>query len=248
MPDLKISLITVSYNAGNSIDRCIQSVLLQSYPNIEYIIIDGASADDTLTRINNYGDKVSIIVSEPDRGIYDAMNKGIAMATGEVVGMLNADDYFADNDVLSAVAEAFALSATEVVYGDLDYVSQAGRVVRKWRSGGYRPGIFNRGWMPPHPTFYARRNLFTKFGNYRLDFGTAADFELMLRFIHLNKVTLSYLPKVMVKMVTGGASNSGVKVRLKVLASDLRAMYLNKVRFPLVALPLKILSKLRQFL
>ncbi len=156
MEDLKISLITVAYNAEATIERCITSVLGQQFSNIEYIIIDGGSTDNSLQIIGKYKDHIAHFVSEPDKGIYDAMNKGIALASGDIIGMLNADDFFADDDVLKEVAAAFCDQGHHILYGDLDYVEQNGKVIRKWRSGKYKTGIFNFGWMPPHPTFYCR--------------------------------------------------------------------------------------------
>ena len=188
MQDLKISLITVAFNAETTIEDCIQSVINQSLKNIQYIIIDGGSTDNTIRIINQYKDFVSVFISEPDHGIYDAMNKGIKLAQGQVIGTLNADDFFAHVHVLKEVAEAFAEPGADIVYGDLDYIDEQGKVLRKWRSGQYKQNLFNWGWMPPHPTFYCKRSLFEKFGFYSLDYGTAADYELMLRFMHLNKL------------------------------------------------------------
>jgi glycosyltransferase involved in cell wall biosynthesis len=245
--ELKISVITVCYNAESTIGRCIRSVIDQDHDNVEYIIIDGHSQDGTLSIINNYNSQINIIVSEPDRGIYDAMNKGIALATGNVVGILNADDFFADNTILSAVANAFVTSGADILYGDLDYVGPSGKIVRNWMSGDYKHGLFGKGWMPPHPTFYCKRELFKTFGNYSLEFGTAADYELMARFIHLNRPQIFYLKQKMVKMATGGASNKSYLTLIKVLYFDLKAMYKNNVDFPLIALVFKRLTKVKQF-
>ena len=248
MPDFKISIITVAYNAGKTITRCIQSVIDQDYANLEYIIIDGASSDNTLMVLDGYKQSVNLIVSEPDSGIYDAMNKGIALAGGEVIGMLNADDYFAGSDVISKIAWQFTTENADVVYGDLDYVGQKGNVIRKWRSGEFHFNRFNLGWMPPHPAFYCKAALYKRFGLYRLDFGTAADYELMLRFMHRQPVKISYLPIVAVKMEIGGASNKSITNRVKVLIHDFRAMRVNKLQYPLIALLLKPISKIGQYL
>ncbi|HAL83616.1 MAG TPA: glycosyltransferase, partial [Mucilaginibacter sp.] len=183
VPDLKISLITVCYNAESTIKQCIQSVISQNYGNLEYIIIDGGSTDNTIQVINQYKDYISIFVSEPDAGIYDGINKGIKMAGGDIVGALNADDFFADNTVLNIIADAFKTQDTGIIYGDLEYVNSKGDIVRNWQSGQYSAGMFNRGWMPPHPTFYCKKELFYQFGFYSLEYGTAADYELMLRFM-----------------------------------------------------------------
>jgi glycosyltransferase involved in cell wall biosynthesis len=245
--ELKISIITVCYNAADTIERCIKSVISQCYNNIEYIIIDGASTDGTTSVINKYGSKIDVVVSEPDKGIYDAMNKGIALATGDVIGMLNADDVFTDADVVSEIALAFADNATVIFYADLDYVKPNGEILRKWRSGQYKQGMFNKGWMPPHPTFYCRRSLYQQFGTYNLEFGTAADYELMLRFIHLKKTPVFYHKRVVVNMNTGGVSNNSYTGRVKVLFLDLKAMRKNGVRLPLISLLCKRLSKIKQF-
>jgi len=248
MQNLKISLITVAYNAQNTIDRCIESVLRQKFNNVQYIIIDGNSTDNTLKIINQYKDKIDLIVSEPDKGIYDAMNKGIALATGDIIGTLNADDSYADDHVLSNVAEAFMDSGAGILYGDLDYIDPNGKVIRKWRSGRYKSGKFNWGWMPPHPTFFCRRELFEKLGMYSLDYGSAADYELMLRFIHANKKSVFYLDKVMVKMNIGGVSNKNLSNRVKALQFDLKAMRNNGILFPVITILLKPIRKIMQFI
>ena len=247
VPNLKISVITVCYNAQSTIGQCVQSVINQDYPHIEYIVIDGSSSDGTVSILERYKKSINILVSEPDKGIYDAMNKGITLASGDVIGMLNADDFFADDHILTVVSDAFKKNNPDIVYGDLDYIKPDGNVFRKWRSGPYKKGMFNMGWMPPHPTFYCRKELFDKLGNYSLDYGTAADYELMLRFIHLNHSPVYYIPRVLVKMSTGGVSNSNINNRIKALIFDMRAMYKNKILFPPFALPLKLLRKIRQF-
>ncbi|MGZ3763027.1 MAG: glycosyltransferase family 2 protein [Mucilaginibacter sp.] len=247
MQDLKISIITVAFNAQNTIDRCIDSVLRQKFNNIQYIVIDGGSTDNTNQIINKYKDNIDFYISEADNGVYDAMNKGIALATGDVVGTLNADDYFEDDNVLLDVALAFSEQKVNILYGDLDYVDLNGRVIRKWRSGKYRRGDFNWGWMPPHPTFYCRTKLFKELGVYSLDYGSAADYELMLRFIHFNKANVFYLNKVMVKMVIGGISNKSISNRVQALRFDLKAMKNNDILLPILTIFFKPLRKIMQF-
>lgn len=247
MHNLKISLITVVYNAQSSIKRCIESVLAQNYNNIEYIIIDGGSTDGTLQIIEQYKPYITIFLSETDKGIYDAMNKGIKLATGDVVGTLNSDDFLADNDVLSHIAKAFEQNETDVVYGNLDYIDMEGKIIRKWESGAYKEGLFNWGWMPPHPTFYCKRLLFEQLGAYNLQYGTAADYELMLRFIHLNKSSTYYLNKTIIKMSVGGVSNKAFVNRYKAWIFDYKAMRKNEVLLPLIAIVLKPLRKVVQY-
>lgn len=248
MAAIKISLITVCFNASSTIERCIQSVISQTYKNIEYIIIDGASTDATDQIVNQYGNYISRFVSEPDQGLYDAMNKGIMFATGDIVGMLNADDFFPDNSVLEEIAAVFDDKNVHILYGDLDYVNHLGKIFRKWRSGRYTSGKFNWGWMPPHPTFYCRRELFSKYGFYSLYYGTAADYELMLRFIHKHHINAFYLEKVMVRMKSGGVSNKNIGTRVKGLFNDFRAMRNNGISVSFVTVFLKPLRKLGQYL
>lgn len=235
------------YNAHNSIKRCIESVLAQSYTNVEYIIIDGGSTDGTLQIIEQYKPHISIFLSETDKGIYDAMNKGIKLATGDIVGILNSDDFFADNDVLNHIVKAFEQNKTGIVYGNLDYIDTKNKIIRKWHAGEYKEGLFNWGWMPPHPTFYCKRLLFEKLGAYNLQYGTAADYELMLRFIHLNKINTYYLNKTIIKMSIGGASNNTFVSRYNAWRFDYKAMRKNGVLFPLFAIALKPLRKVVQY-
>ena len=247
MQDFIISIITVCFNAEQTIERCILSVINQSFSNIEYIIIDGGSTDNTLNIIDKYRHKIKIVVSEADNGIYDAMNKGIKIAKGEIVGMLNADDFFADENILLNVAKAFKLNNPDLLYGDLDYVDNSNKVIRSWKSGKYSNGIFNWGWMPPHPTFYCKRIYFEKLGYYSLNYGTAADYELMVRFLHHNKLSVFYLKLIMVKMEIGGASNNSIYNRIKVIKNDYKAMVKNGIMFPLVSIFLKPLRKIVQY-
>ena len=247
MQDLKISLITVVFNAENTINRCIGSVISQDFRNIEYIIIDGGSTDNTIQIIQENKQFISHFISEPDKGIYDAMNKGIQLATGDVIGMLNADDVFADHTVLSTIANAFIQQDSDITYGDLDYVNGNEKVIRKWRSGNFTSKNLNWGWMPPHPTFYCKRHLFKKFGLYSLNYGTAADYELMLRFLYANNLRVSYIKKVLVKMKVGGKSNKNIISRVKGLFYDLEAMRSNDISLPVITLIVKPLRKINQY-
>ena len=247
MSNLKISLITVVYNSEKTIKRCIESVIAQKYSNIEYIIIDGGSTDDTLQIIEQYRLDIDVFLSEPDAGIYDAMNKGIKAATGKIIGTLNSDDFFAYNDVISCISEAFVQHNADVVYGNLDYIDLKGNIKRIWKAGSYVNNLFNWGWMPPHPTFYCKRELFEKFGAYNLQYGTAADYELMVRFIHRNKTSVYYLNKTIVEMSVGGVSNKAYVNRYKAWVNDYKAMRKNGVIFPPLAIILKPLRKIIQY-
>jgi len=244
-----ISVVTVVRNGRDTIGDCLASVASQTRA-AEHIVIDGASTDGTAERVRAATPPVARLVSEPDRGLYDAMNKGIALATGEVVGTLNADDVYAHERVLELVAEAFADPAVEVVYGDLEYVDRADprRVVRRWRAGACSPGSFRRGWMPPHPTFFARRRAYERLGAYDLGLGTAADYELMLRFLLRHGLAAAYLPQVLVRMRTGGVSNRTLAGRLRAHRMDRLAWEVNALRPSPWTLPLKPLRKIVQFL
>jgi len=246
-PAPKISIITVCYNSEKTIERTIQSVFAQQYNNVEYLIIDGGSKDKTLAIINKYANQIDFLVSERDNGLYDAINKGIKIATGDVVGLLHADDVFADETVLSSIANVFKENNNQVLYGNLTYMQPNGKILRKWLSKAYRPGLFNWGWMPPHPTFYCKKELFERLGYYNTNFGTACDYELMVRFMHHYNINSYYLNKIIVKMSVGGVSNATLVNRLKAWKNDHRAMGKNGVKIPTLALLLKPLRKLGQF-
>lgn len=246
---MKISIITVCYNSSETIEDTIRSVASQNYKDVEYIIVDGQSKDNTVEIIKKYSHVVSKWISEKDSGIYDAMNKGIGIASGDVIGILNADDVYSNADVLSDVMSKFEDSTTQGVYGDLKYVQKNDltKVIRFWKSGEYREGKFLQGWMPPHPTFYVRKSIYDKFGCYRTDMPSASDYEFMLRVIHVNKISLKYLPKVLVLMRDGGVSNRSLQNRIDANKDDRRAWDVNGVSPKFYTLYLKPLSKLIQF-
>lgn len=247
---MKISIITVCYNSAATIEDTIHSISKQTYPNIEYIVVDGLSKDNTVSIIQKNEGVISKWISEKDKGIYDAMNKGIAMATGDVIGILNADDVYANNDVLSDVMNAFEDESIFGVYGDLKYVQQndLSKVIRFWKSGTYRPGKFLEGWMPPHPTFYVRKKVYDDFGVFRTDMPSASDYEFMLRVIHVKDIKLTYIPKVFVLMREGGLSNSSLQHRLNANRDDRRAWTVNGVQPKFYTLLMKPLSKILQFI
>ncbi|PSL30253.1 glycosyltransferase family 2 protein [Dyadobacter jiangsuensis] len=247
---MKVSILTVVYNGAATIRHSIESVLGQDYPDIEYIIVDGNSKDGTQDIVRSYGDKIARFLSEPDAGIYDAMNKGIQLATGDVIGILNADDFYAYPSVVSEVAEALASSNADASYGDLEYIdaNDATVVRRKWVSGAYKVGAFLNGWMPPHPTFFVKKEVYNTHGRFRLDLGSAADYELMLRFVHRENIKLAYLPKVLVKMRAGGVSNSTLKNRIAANQNDRLAWKINNLKPRFYTLWLKPLRKIIQFI
>lgn len=247
---MKVSIITVSYNSAETIEETIQSVISQDYPSIEYIIIDGKSTDQTLDIVRKYEDKIATLVSEKDKGIYDALNKGISMATGDIVGLLHADDLYSNYQVISDIVAQFKQSHADAVYADLNYVDRidTNRIIRKWKSGEYKEGMFKKGWMPPHPTFFVKRECYTKYGIFNLKLRSSADYELMLRLIHVNKIRLSYLPKMIVNMRAGGQSNVSLMNRLKGNKEDRMAWELNNIKPGLFTLIRKPLSKLLQYL
>ena len=206
---MKISIITVCKDSIETINECIDSVLSQNYTNLEYIIVDGDSSDGTLDIINNRGQDISRYISEKDSGIYDAMNKGISLATGDVVGFLNSDDLYAGPDILKIVAEAFVNNDIDSCYGDLQYVSKnnTDKIIRYWKSCEFNYELFKSGWHPPHPTFFVRRTIYNKFGSFDTKYKIGADYALMLKLLLKHRITTSYIPTVMVKMRAGGDSN-----------------------------------------
>jgi glycosyltransferase involved in cell wall biosynthesis len=206
---MKISIITVCYNSEKTIDDTLLSVRAQTYGDIEHIIVDGGSTDRTLAVVAAVGAHVTKVVSEPDKGIYDAMNKGIALATGEVIGFINADDFYPTPEVLALVAAAFDDGGADCCYGDLCYVQQndVSKTVRYWRSAPFLTGLFGRGWCPPHPTFFVRREVYARLGSFDLNFKIGADIELMARFLEVERISNHYIPSVLVHMRMGGTTN-----------------------------------------
>ncbi|BDC98618.1 glycosyltransferase family 2 protein [Persicobacter psychrovividus] len=245
---MKISIITICYNAEQTLPSTLASVEQQDYHNIEYIVVDGGSKDGTMDLVKAC-QRVDRYVSEPDKGLYDAINKGIAMATGDYVGLIHADDFFADHQAVSKIVKQLEKAPADGLYADLDYVDQeeVSKIHRHWVSGEYDAKRYLKGWMPPHPTFYCRRELFAQFGGYRLDFGSAADYELMLRFMVKHQISMTYLPEVLVKMRVGGASNESWKARWKANQMDARAWEVNGLQPKFYTRWAKPLSKLGQF-
>lgn len=245
---MKISIITVAYNSAATIRDTIDSVIGQSYENIEYLIIDGASKDNTIDIINEYGAKITKVISEPDKGIYDAMNKGIIEASGDIICFINSDDFFADKFVIGKVVSYFIDNPdVDGVYADLYYVDRndTSKIVRYWKTGLQKD--FVKGWHPAHPTFYVKRKVYERCGMFDLDYKLAADFELMLRFIEKEKISLVYLPEPLIKMRLGGATNkSFVNIR-KQNIECMRAFHKNGVSVSCVYYLYRLLPKLKQY-
>ena len=206
---MKISIITVCFNSVETIEDTIKSVLSQDYKDIEYIVVDGDSTDATLEILTKYEGRISTCISEPDTGIYEAMNKGIKLSTGDIIATLNADDFYADETVVSNMVGFLQSNGLDAAYGDLAYIASdnSSHVGRFWKAGVYKRGAFSHGWVIPHPTFFCRKQVFEKYGYFNEKFQVAADFELLLRFIEKHQINVGYLPKVIVKMRTGGKAN-----------------------------------------
>lgn len=246
---MKLSIITVCRNAAGTIEQTIQSVLAQQGVEFEYMVIDGASNDGTQDIVSKYSEQLTFI-SEPDNGMYEALNKGIAKSTGDVIGALNADDFYADHNVLHDIASLFTKLKVDCCYADLDYVKDSDEksVVRRWKAGSYKPGMFLRGWMPPHPTFFAKRNVFEKYGHYRTDYVISADYEFMLRVMHKHKITVAYLPRTIIKMRTGGKSGGSMSNRIVSTKEDIKSWKVNDLKPPPFLTLKKKIRKLGQFL
>ena len=206
----KISIITVTYNSEETIEDTIKSVKSQSYEQIEHIIIDGVSSDNTLKIVNNYSESISLVVSEPDDGIYDAFNKGLKKATGDIIAILNSDDVLFDKEVLALVIKTFNQTGSDIVYGDAVMVKKDNleSIVRFWRSSNFIPGSFKDGWHPPHPSFFVKKSIYENFGYFDTSIDVSADFELMLRFMERYKVNSSYLRRTLSRMRVGGHSQN----------------------------------------
>ncbi len=247
---MRVSIITICYNSEATIRETITSVLSQSYSDIEYIIVDGKSKDSTCEIVRSFGDKISIFVSEPDKGIYDAMNKGVKLATGDVIGILNSDDFYADANVISDIVSTFKSTGAQGVYADLVYVDRENinKITRTWKSGNYEEGKFLYGWMPPHPTFFVKREVYEAYGHYTTELRSSSDYEFMLRVIHKEKISIGYLPRVITKMRVGGQSNITISNRRKANLEDKRAWEMNGLKPYFFTIALKPIRKIKQFL
>ena len=244
---MKVSIITISYNSEETIEDTILSVINQDYKNIEYNIIDGGSNDKTYDIINKYKSSISNIISEKDNGIYDAMNKGINISTGDIIGILNSDDIYNDKNVITDLV--LNIKENDAIYADLVYVDRlnTNKVNRYWKSDKYKENAFLYGWMPPHPTFFVKRKCYNKYGLYNTTLKSASDYELMLRFIYKYKISLTYLPRVITKMRIGGVSNITLVNRYKANREDKRAWIINGLKPYFFTFILKPLRKIKQY-
>ena len=247
---MKISIVTVCYNSAATIADTLRSVARQGYQDIEHLVIDGRSVDRTIQVVEENHHPRLIVSSEPDGGIYDAMNKGLKRASGEIIGFLNSDDFYSDSSVLEDIAAAFQDESVEACYADLVYVTQDdGRIVRFWKSRPFVRGDFAYGWCPAHPTFYVRKSVFERLGFFDQRFKLAADAEFMMRCLELDEIKSLYIPRVIVRMRVGGASNQGWKNILQQNKEIFSAFRKNNVAFnPVTFFIHKILARIRQYL
>ncbi|WP_053155105.1 glycosyltransferase family 2 protein [Pseudomonas sp. Pf153] len=248
---MKISIITVSYNSAATIRDTIESVLSQRYEDIEYIIVDGASKDSTMAIVNEYSDRIAKIVSEPDKGIYDAMNKGISLASGDVIGILNSDDFFESSDAVGAVVECFNSSPeSQLVFGDIVFVNaeDLGTVTRFYSAGHFRPWKLRFGWMPPHPATFVRADAYKAVGPYSVKYKISADYEMFVRLLLVHKFAFARLDRVLVRMRAGGVSTSGVKSSLHLNKEIVQACRRNGVYTNLLMVLSKIPFKLFEYI
>lgn len=249
---MKISLITATFNSAQTISDCMESVLRQNYDNYEYLIIDGGSKDNTIEIIQQYEKKFAgklKWISERDNGIYDAMNKGIKMSTGDVVGILNSDDFFTSNDIFRTIDQEFAKHPVDSIYGDIHFVKadNLNKCIRYYSSKMFSPFWLRFGFMPAHPSFYCKRDIFERYGLYRLDFKIGADYEMMVRLFKKNKISSRYIPKDFVTMRTGGASTNGIKSRLILIKEDVKACRSNGIYTNRLFICLKFLYKIFEY-
>jgi glycosyltransferase involved in cell wall biosynthesis len=249
---LLVSIITVTLNSKSVLSDCLDSVANQSHNNIEHIVIDGGSTDGTLTLLNSRRKNLAIVISEPDNGIYEAMNKGVALAKGDIVGILNSDDFYANDQVISNIIEIFTKDPSlEACYADLIYVDRykTSKIIRYFKSSKFEQGLFSKGWSPPHPTFFVRRSVYEKFGLFNLNYRIASDIDLMIRFFEIHKIKTKYVPEIWVKMRMGGTTNKSLKNIYKQNQEILKSfkqqgLHVNTLGF----LINKILNRLSQFL
>lgn len=246
---MKVSIITATYNSEKTIKDTILSLESQDYDNIEFIIIDGGSKDNTLAVAQEHSSRIAKIISEPDKGIYDALNKGILHSTGDIVGFLHSDDIFSYPSAVSDIVKSFSNNDVDAVYSDLNYVSQKNmnKVVRKWHSGVFDIKKLKFGWMPPHPTFYMKKKKYDEWGVFDISYRISADYDSLLRYLYVHKASVFYLPKVLISMRVGGESNRSLSNIIKKSREDIDVIKKNGLFWPVVLI-CKNLSKLPQFI
>jgi glycosyltransferase involved in cell wall biosynthesis len=247
---MKVSIITACYNSSYSIGYCLESILSQNYDNIEFNIIDGKSSDDTLSIVKHYQKKYSYIklISEKDEGIYDALNKGVLLATGDVIGFVHSDDLLASKTVISEIVATLKNEKLDGVYGDLEYVRKedTSKVVRFWKSRSFNSKLLSMGWMPAHPTLFLKKEVYEKHGFFNLSYKISADYDFMLRILKDDSLKFGYLPKVITKMRIGGASNGSIKNIINKTKEDYRAVRSNHIG-GWFSILIKNTSKIKQF-
>jgi glycosyltransferase involved in cell wall biosynthesis len=246
---MKISVITVCFNSAATISDTLRSVVDQTHPDVEHVIVDGGSRDDTVELAHTLGRSGKIIISEPDQGIYDAMNKGLRLATGDLIGFLNADDMYAANDVLARVGALMQQGGLDALYGDTEFVrpSNLNKPIRRYRSDRFRPDRIAWGWMPAHPALFLKRQVFDRYGSFRKDYRIAGDFELVARIFHSGELVYQHIPEVLVRMRTGGISTGGFRSTLLLNQEVLRACRENGISSNWLKLLSKYPSKLAEF-
>ncbi len=244
---MKISIISPCFNSAGTIQETLESIKNQTYPDIEHLIIDGGSTDDTVKIISKYS-HVAKTISESDHGIYDAMNKGIELATGDIIGILNSDDHYTKPNIIHKIVQAFNTLPIDSAFGDLNYINKQNKIIRQWRSSEYHKDLFLKGWMPPHPTFFLRKEYYKKYGLYNSDFSISADYELMLRMLYKYQLSCTYLPEVMVNMRTGGHSNNSWRKRWIANQEDRKAWAINGLNPNILTLWRKPFNKIVQYL
>ena len=245
---MKFSIITVCFNSEQFIANAINSVLKQDYQDVEYVIVDGESKDNTLNIIKSYGDKITKLISEPDNGIYDALNKGVSIATGDIIGFVHSDDMLASKEILKQIVNEFKKNKVDGVYGDLQYVSHSNldHIIRYWKSKPFNSKLLKQGWMPAHPTLFLKKSVYKRYGGFDTSYLISADYNFMLGILKNPDLKFGYLSKVTTKMRVGGASNRNLKNIIQKTKEDYRAIRNNEVG-GLLALILKNTSKIKQF-
>lgn len=245
---MKISIITAVYNAKETIGDCLRSIINQSHNDIEMIVIDGGSTDGTLDVIKQYESEKLTCISEPDNGIYDAMNKGLKRATGDVIGFLNADDFYAHNNVLKNVAETLEKEDADSCYGELLYVHKDNleKVIRYWKSRPYKKGLLEKGWFPAHPTFFVKRKIYETYGYFNTNFQFSSDVELMVRFLGKHEISTVFIKNIFIKMRYGGKSNQSAINIARSVWECYKAMKVNSMNISILYIAKTLLFRFRQ--